>query len=201
MSQLPSPQPFLKERLLLVEGKTPFAFFGAILKHLNLSDVIDIRNFGGVSEFRKYTSGLRIAADFRRVVKTIGVIRDAEDSYEGAIHSVQAAVKDAKLDEGHTWKYFILPDNSSPGMLETLCWQSIQDQKKLNCVNGFLECCEKSGAVTWPKGHHSHKARIQTYLATFPDKLQIFPGTAAMAGIWDWNAEAFAPVIDFIQTL
>lgn len=194
-----APKSFTRDRVLLVEGDTPLKFFEAVLKHLRLSDAIDVRNFGGVNDFRRFLRTLAVASEFRQNVKSVGVIRDAEHNAADALTSVRNAVRDAGLADVVTWKYFILPDNSSTGTIETLCWSSVPKGGVRDCVESFVSCCSRCG-VELPADHTGHKAVVQAYLAT-RKPIQIKPGTAAQAGLWDWTAEEFAPVINFVSEL
>ena len=71
------PKQFDYPKLLLVEGKTPLDFFDALTQKLGLQDIIEIRNFGGVSELRPYLKTIPKVSSYS-VLKSIGICRDAE---------------------------------------------------------------------------------------------------------------------------
>ena len=71
---------------LLVAGNDPRNFFEAFIRHLSLAN-IQIQNFGGVNELRGFLRALADAPGFYEVVKSLGIVRDAEMSAERAFQS------------------------------------------------------------------------------------------------------------------
>src|SRR6266849_5180434 len=123
--------PITYSRVLLVEGKSSFQFFKALLRVLRLLNLIEIRNFGGVTDFSAYLEALVATPGFTNVV-SLGIIRDAEDSAQAAFASVCSSLRTARLDQPERpssvtsgsprVSVFILPDCAASGMLETfLC--------------------------------------------------------------------------------
>ncbi len=125
---------------LLVEGKDHLNFFEALIEHLSLENV-QIQDFGGVNELRSFLPALVNMPNFHEIVESIGIVRDAESSSEGAFQSVQTSLTNAKLSVPHNLEeptatlpkvtVLILPGNNRQGMLETLLCESFA---------GFLEC-------------------------------------------------------------
>ena len=85
----PKPERITKKAWLLVEGKDPLNFFGGLCNELSLSQKLQIMNFGGVKELRGFLIGLRGASGFADV-KSIGIIRDAEEDSTRAFQSVKS---------------------------------------------------------------------------------------------------------------
>lgn len=206
-SPLP-PVPVSLPKLLLVEGDTPMHFFEALLRHLKLDKEIEIRNFRGVGDFKTFIIGLANSADFQRVVTSVGVVRDAEDKPASAAHaSVTYALTAAGLTSARTppvqTSIFILPDNTNPGMLETLCMAAVKNEPSLAgahaCVEAFFTCLAHGG-VALAGGPSLAKHQAQAYLASRP-KPQMFPGTAAYQHYWPWDNPAFDPLKDFLRAL
>jgi hypothetical protein len=94
----PPPAPILLTKLMLVEGDTPMHFFEAMLRHLKLENEIEIRNFRGVGDFKTYLVNLADTDEFKRLVTSLGVVRDAETQpATAARQSIEAALLAAGL--------------------------------------------------------------------------------------------------------
>lgn len=78
---------------LLVEGNDQRNFFEAMVERLKLLDV-QVRDFGGVTELRRYLAAFVNEPGFRQV-RRIGIVRDAETSAEGAFASVRSSLENA----------------------------------------------------------------------------------------------------------
>ena len=63
---------------LLVEGKDAENFFRGFVQRLSLPE-IEVRDFGGVDQFRHVLAAFVVAPNFG-AVRSIGVVRDAEQS-------------------------------------------------------------------------------------------------------------------------
>jgi len=204
----PPPGPLRLPKLLLVEGDTPMHFFEALLRHLGLADQVEIRSFRGVGDFRTFLRGIASTTEFRRLVTSLGVARDAEDRPAvDARQSVTAALTAVGLIPPppplQRTSVFILPDDTDPGMIETLCMEAVRAEPALapahGCVEDFFRCLT-GRAVPLPGEPRLAKNRAQAYLATRPES-QLFPGVAAYRGYWPWGSPAFVPLIQFLQAL
>ena len=194
------------EKVLAVEGWDAHRFFRYFLKHLKLEDQIEIRNFGGVSQFRTYPKTLKVIEGFWRVV-SLGIIRDAEADAHKAFEDVRHALKEADLpapatprslaDGSPRVSVYILPDCANSGMLETLVWKSVQQDPVISCVQEYFECLE-SRDVEGPR--NEHKARLLAVLASRP-KPTPYIGRAAQFGYWDYESPAFSDLREFLQSL
>lgn len=201
------PVPITLEKLLLVEGATPMHLFEALLRHLGLSGQVEIRDFRGVGDFRTFVRDLAKTAEFQTLVRSVGVIRDAEQDTAAARQSVTDALAAAGLTPAGTpgvrTSIFILPDNANPGMIETLCMQAVKQEPNLaaagGCVDEFFLCLQRSG-VAVPTDNRFAKHQAQAFLATRPE-VQLFPGVAAYRGYWPWDSPAFDPLKQFLRSL
>jgi hypothetical protein len=98
---------------------------------------------------------------------------DAEDEPAGTCRSVidnfakagLAASANAREFSQGTPRvgYFVMPDESSPGMIETLCLRSVEDDPALACVDAYFLCLE-SKRISHPR--NMNKARTQAFLAS-----------------------------------
>lgn len=191
---------------LLVEGNDQRNFFRAMLRHMNLGGV-QIHNFGGVDELRAYAANLADSDEFSQIVKSVGIVRDAEGSAESAFRSVQGALRNAgmnvpnapgvKTDGSPSVSVFILPDNESGGMLETLLCRTFEDTPMNGCIDGFFDCVS---GETGERPHRPEKSRAHAYIATTPEP-QVSVGVAAQRGYWNLDHAAFGGVRRFLQSL
>jgi len=210
-ARLPPPPsaPIVLTKLLLVEGDTPIHFFEAMLRHLGLEREIEIRNFRGVGDFKTYLINLADTDEFKRLVTSLGVVRDAEKQpATAARQSVEAALLAAGLTPNRTppikTSVIILPDNTNAGMIETLCMSAVQAEPSLSsaysCVEDFFACLVRNG-IALPAAPVLDKNRAQAYLATRQD-VQMFPGLAAYRNHWGpWTNPVFQPLLHFLQAL
>ncbi len=193
------PQPVALEKLLLVEGETPAHFFEAALKEIGLASEVEIRSYGGISQLAGYLGVLGSTAEFKAKVRSVGVVRDAEDDPAAARRAVEAAVRGAGLAPAVKVAIAILPDDNTAGMIETLCVRTVDSTPLFECVSQFLTCAEDKGAVL-PQGPIRAKHQVQAYLATLPNP-QMMPGLAAYKGAWPFSHAAFAAVRAFLLGL
>ena len=191
---------------MLVEGNDERNFFGAMLRHLNM-DGVQIQNFGGVDNLRNFLTTFARLDDFLESVGSVGIVRDAETSAEPAFRSVQGALRNAgmnvpnapgvKIDGSPSVSVFILPDNESGGMLETLLCRTFEDTPMNGCIDGFFDCVS---GETGERLHRPEKSRAHAYIATTPEP-QVSVGVAAQRGYWNLDHAAFGGVRRFLQSL
>jgi hypothetical protein len=193
----PAPVPITLSKVLLVEGQTPVHFFEALLQHLGLSEQIEIRDFGGVKDLRAALDALVSSSEFRGLVESLGVVRDAESEARAARQSVDDALAAADLPTNLRTSVFILPDNNRPGMIETLCLDSVRDQAVFACVEEFFECANRHGIGASAK---VAKCYAQAFLA-LQERLEPYPGRAAYHGYWPWDSPAFDELNEFLGQL
>lgn len=193
-----APQAIQLEKVLLVEGETPKHFFEALAKHLGISPKVEVRSFGGIKQLGDFLALLSSLPSYREKVKSLGIIRDAENDYTTAHDAVFGALGQTKVDRGIV-KVFILPDNRSPGMIETLMLQSIAEKPHYPCINGFLECARAQG-VTFPADITLAKNQAQIHLATL-NEVQMMPGFASYHKAWPLDHACFGALRDFLLAL
>ena len=193
-----------QETLLLVEGLDDARFFDAFLRYTGKSGY-QIASANGRGNFRTFLrETLRGSPNFRRL-RSIAVIRDADESAASAFQSVQDAIDRAGFPappqafssaQSGTLKVSvaILPDGQQPGALEDLCLRSVAQHPAIHCVDEYLSCLEASGISTEQSG----KSRLHAFLSAGADPgLRI--GEAADAGVWDWDSDAFRQLGEFLE--
>ena len=191
---------------LLVEGNDQRNFFEAFKKHLSLED-IQIRSYGGGQDLREYLKGFVRIEGFDSV-HSLGVVRDAENSFENTLRSIQGSLRDVGLavpdypalrsGKNPAVSVSILPDNMRPGMLETLLCETFVGTPRDSCIESFLQCISDIDvdAVKRPA-----KARAWAYLTTQPDPHHSV-GYAAMKGYWgELSQPVFEGIREFLLSL
>lgn len=163
--------PITKPKVLLVEGRDEEFLFLALIKKLGLDD-IDIRAFGGVAQFRSRVKTLPRISGYG-TVRSIGVVRDADDDTESAFQSVCDSLLDAGLPQPDEplqatgsdprVSVMIVPTRARTGMLEDVCLASVADDPAMLCVEEFFECL---GRAQRRIPTHLSKARVRTFLAS-----------------------------------
>ena len=199
--------PITCSKVLIVDGMDAFYFLKALLAHLRLRRHIEIRNYGGNSELANYLETLPVISGFDGVA-SLGIVRDAEDQEAGAaFQSVCGGLGRAGLgvpdmpmalsNSTPQVSVYILPDCQRPGMLETLCPETIADDPTVQCIDRYYECLRTEG-VDHPR--NLTKARAQAFLASRP-RFVAHIGQAAHAGYWAWGSPALGRLKQFLRTL
>ena len=203
---MPRPNAIRSRIQVLVEGNDQRNFFEAVVDHLGLEGV-QIQNFGGVDELRPFVSDIAKSEEFADVVESLGIVRDAEVSAQSAFQSVQSSLRNAELPvpngpreiagSSPSVSVLILPDESSPGMLETLLCKTFEDTPINDCIESFFECVRTATneEIKRPEKSHAH-----VYLATQHDP-HVSVGVAAKNGYWDLDHPAFNDVRQFLLSL
>ena len=199
------PEIIERKKQLLVEGNDQRNFFEELVGRLSLS-AIQLQNYGGVNELREF---LRVFAAMREFAKvgSIGIVRDAERKPAvSAFDSVRSSLKRANLPVPEraggrntgppAVTVFILPDNESPGMLETLLHKSFANTPEDRCVDAYIGCLRQAGiSVVRPD-----KARVHAWLASRPNP-HVSAGVAAQKGYWDFDHPVFDDLRAFLSGL
>ena len=138
-------------------------------------------------------------------VRGLAIVLDAETDAAATFQGVRDALIAANLPTPETaggiapgtlrLGVFLVPDNQSPGKIETLCLNSVQNDPAWPCLDIFFNCIRDRGGH-WPE--NMDKARAQAFLATRP-KPALPVGLAALEGYWDFTSAAFAPLTAFLR--
>ena len=197
--------PESKPKLLLVEGRDEELVLGALLRHLGIYDV-QVQNYGGKNRLGYFLATVTGEPNFDRI-RSLGIVRDADDNAHSALESVQSSLRNVDLPipqnfldpvgNAPTVSVFIMPDNSGPGALERLCLNAWAGDPAMSCVDAFMQCVQDNVDMT---PNAADKARVHAFLASreTPD-LRL--GLAAQQGYLPWNNPAFAALSTFLQNL
>ena len=192
---------------LLVEGNDQLNFFRAFVRRLGIPN-IQVQNFGGVDELTLFVEALASTDEFKDRVRSLGIVRDSEvrpassafQSVQGTLVSAGLPVPDqmaTPFGSSPSVSVLILPDNESPGMLETLLCRAFDGTHVGQCIESFLEC---ASAVTGEGLHRPDKARAHAYIATRRDPY-LSVGVAAQRSYWDLDHAVFDGIRNFIRSL
>ena len=142
------PQPIALPKQLVVEGFDALRFFNALLRAQGYPD-IQVQNFGGNSQLHDVARHLDETRWFSGVT-SLAVVRDAERDPDAAFQSICTALRRARLAfPGGAGKFvsgkprigvFILPDEDSPGMLESLCLRAVSADPTIVCIDELMAC-------------------------------------------------------------
>ena len=194
-----------RPKQLLVEGNDQRNFFEALIRHHSLPD-IQIQDYGGGDELRVFLPAFVKAPNFDSIT-SLGIVRDAEGSAQATFQSVQGSLGKVNLpvptnagvrQSGNPdVSVLILPDEGSPGMLETLLCRTFEDTTVDHCIDDFFKCVEASSNTSIK---NPDKARAFTFLTTTPNPRHSV-GVAAQQGVWNLDDDAFEEVRDFLMAL
>ena len=211
-------RPITQRKQLLVEGRTPELFFRAMISHLKLQE-IELHDFGGYTQLRPFLKAFCARPEFKENVHSLGIVRDAEftvrvgepktepQTVDQAFASVCGALEsaDQQVPAGpgvfttaaRKIGVFILPNCRDPGMLETLCLESVHSPQIDQCIEQYFACMARAGH---PQPANMTKAKTFAFLAA-KEIYDPLVGRAAQKGIWPWQSPVFKPLEDFLLTL
>ncbi|MGV8120130.1 MAG: DUF3226 domain-containing protein [Candidatus Xenobiia bacterium LiM19] len=194
-----------KSTIIVVEGADEENLFESLLKKLGVSDY-DVKKVEGKGNFKTKLPTLIKGSGFRSNVKTLLVVRDADENAESAFESIKNIIKKAGLKAppkpGEFSKgvprigIFIMPGSSDKGMLEDLCLRSVEKHPAMKCVNEFSNCISK---LDIPPRNLS-KARAQAFLAAMPEIINCV-GLGGRKNYWDFDSPAFSDLREFLKKL
>jgi hypothetical protein len=195
-----------KIKLLIVEGNHERDFFEAWVERNRITD-IQVMPIGGKTLIAESLRNLGKQRDFP-TVRSLVIIRDADDDPTGAFQSVCSALQGANLPIPNEFEQFITqdalkvavvitPGNNRKGALEELLLETVVADPLLPAAVTYIDSAvsrlNDDGIRSAPPHHKQGKAKIHAFLATFeePDK---DPGKAALAGVWNFNHPALDPI-------
>lgn len=181
-----------RAHLLLVEGATDQAVIAALIEHESLED-FQVHDMKGKDDWRNLITAMRKTSGFRRMVKSIGLVRDADDNGHDQLQSCIAALQGAGLPTptaaGHlvagppAVAIEIVPSVDTTGAIEALCLKSF-DRARRDCVHGYFECLQGKDPA------YTDKAEVQAYVAGLEPHCQSL-AVAARSGRLDLAHEVF----------
>lgn len=199
-----------KPILLLVEGRDDRMLFSGLLQHLGRTQEVAVEEYGGKAGLRGYLDPLRIRGGFESL-QALVVVRDADNDCKTALQSVRDALDQygfgrpveplAFTAASPRVAAIIIPCGEKTGSLENMCLQAVMDDPAMQCVRRYGECLD-AAAAGGQLNLCPNRAKIlaNAFLASRRDpSLKI--GEAARADVWNWDHEAWKPLIDFIKSM
>ena len=203
--------------LLLVEGNDEYWFCIQLLKSIGFNsnpEQLDIQVID-MEGNQNFSSSLNLITKLPKFdqVTTIGFIRDAEQNtatsaYSSTCDSIKKFISnfpipeigEVKSENGLSCGIFITPDNSTCGMLETVCLESVKTNPLYKESEVYVDNAESLLPESDRKKYNKPKAMVQTYLA---GQLKIVNtlANAAKRNIWDYSNPVFAGIVSFIRKL
>ncbi len=195
------------DRILFVEGNDDSNLIRKMLAELSFES-IQVIPVGGKYEFSAYIQAvLGRASTDGIVLRSIAVLRDADDYPDRAMQSLSDALKSLGLQPPKAHNdfsasspsvgIFIMPDGESPGSVEHLCWRSVKDTPAAQCVDTYMECLKESQAL---QSKQRAKTQVHAYLAA-QEEPSTTVGVGARKGYWPLDHRAFAPLKEFLSEL
>ena len=201
----------VKSHLILCEGRDGLRFCIEMLAHFSSENVafnnFQALDFGGITELKEYLRLLLLRPGFADV-RSITVIRDAEDNAEGAVQSILNSFSScclprpsgpgqpAESDVDNLKTGFVLFPNCSAnpaaGTLEDLCLAILADKNApevLETVDSTLS------SYTFKR---RHKNRLHTYLSLTDKYVSLKIGEAAKAEAFAFSGPALEALKDFL---
>ncbi len=191
---------------LLVEGEDDKRIFECLLRQTGSED-FQVTQFGGKHNLRAFLVNLTAMDDFS-TVKSIGIVRDADDNAKGVVQSIRDSLRRSDLpsprstlqmvkgDSRPDVVYLVVPHGDERGAIEDVCLKSVQ-KDHLRCVDKYMQCLDE---VT-PNGYEPvSKSLAHAYLAT-RERPGLRVGEAADAGYWDFDSPSFQPLRELISLL
>ena len=198
--------------LLLVEGRDDESFFRQIIERRNDQNMQIIR-FDGKDNLGEFlTNNLIPRLKPNIIVKTIGIVRDADNSYERAFQSIGDSLRTAGLPsppkpltyadgmlEGDAIRViaYVMPDNNSNGDLESLCLKAVSESPAMACVDYYFDCLKSINHVP----RQESKARLRAFLSANQDNPNLLIGHAIAADVLRWDSPAFAEIHRFLDLM
>ena len=184
--------------LILCEGVDALYFLKCFLDGRKKSQqefsLFRVYNFGGISELKKYLTSLAKLSEFEDVVRSITIIRDAEnsassacDSIKGALRSLRFAVPETPClparDMGSSYPdittgFLLFPTCSASikdGTLEDLCLNILKKED----ASSILATVDKALAPYKENLPRLHKNKLHSFFSLTNEYVSLKIGEAA----------------------
>jgi hypothetical protein len=197
------------ERVLVVEGYSDLLFYAEVLEAVGKLDGVFIKHFNGREDLQtKLETFLTPQLLLSKV--SIGIVVDADASAVKAATNLsslltkltgQTVVQSSWTTATPRLGFFIAPDGTSSGEIETLVWRAWADDpgnaKAQKCVETYCDCMGKAGFHP----QSPDKGLVSSLLAIRnDDDPRLGPGARAR-NIFDFNRPEYKPLKDFLSAI
>lgn len=185
----------------------------ALSDNPTFANSVQVIDFGGITQLATRLELLRVSPEYE-MVKSLLIIRDAETNAQGAVSSVQSALRKTGFSvpdgpgvvkEGMPKIGFLLfptCDNlPTTGALEDLCYSILSEDPESPVfpeITSFIQQMEEKGIRTYPR---KFKTLIHTYFSVTDDYVSLKIGEAAKAGAFNWEHPKLKPLRNFMTEL
>lgn len=195
---------FEHPHLVLVEGADDAGVLAEIIEHEELEGfhIHDMQGNTG------WPTSLRVAAldpGFRRTVRSIGLVADADDSPDRTFQRCESVLLAAGLPRPEDvgpgsirTRILVMPDGANSGAIEDM-FLGMADVDRLEHVDNYFSRLLGSG-LAHAQGSALSKARLQAYLAGMPAVARNVTG-AIRKGLFDLGHPALDHVKEFLRSL
>ncbi len=197
-------------KLLLVEGNDDQGFFQKLIEEEVSIDNIQVHSMKGKDNFR--TPDLKsivIAPNFKKTVKSLGIIRDANNDASATFSGICTVLKNLSLtvpsqpmeiiNGNLKIGVLVIPPNTPKGELEDLCLSLIKGYAEMECIDNYFGCLkQKLPSHKFPK--NLSKAKIKAFLASRRESVPHL-GTAAQSGYFPLDHNILEGIKVFLKSL
>jgi hypothetical protein len=199
------PKKIIHSTILLVEGDDDEKFFTYFLKYekINTDDIHFISTKGSFN--KEFVNLLVKRPNFKRIVKVLVVIRDAETNIQSTFEGIVEKFDDTFLtlpNKPNSSTNFVpkvgvylIGNGIDIRMLEDLCLKTVKNNPEMKCVNTFCKCVSE---LKDNKPKNPSKAKAQAFLASKPIYAAHI-GLGAKEGYWNFDSTELDEIRDFIK--
>jgi len=199
------------DRLLLVEGYSDLLFYAELLKALGRHEGVFIKPVTGRSNLTVNLDTF-LTPQLLAEKTAIGLIVDADTNAQGISDSLSGVLSKVtgQVVSAGNWTngkprigFFVVPDGSSSGEIESLVWQAWAgdpaNSRSRQCVESYVGCMNEAGF----QPHSPHKGLISSLLAIrYDEDPRLGPGArGAREGIFDFTRPEYNPLKTFLSKL
>lgn len=199
---------------ILVEGIDELNFFQAFIRHAfgkKKSSKIQVHSYEGIPKFKKFLRSFS-AVPQPVEIRSVGIVRDADESETSALQSLRDTMESADLnwpipDEVNipaqgapSVTALILPGDGQPGALETLLCDTLRDELT-TCIDEYFECAERWTEAANQLTAQRDKGRAKVYLAARKPPDISVSSSVQSEKYWDFDHHAFGIVRDFLEVV
>jgi len=196
----------MKPKLVLCEGKDDKAVVEGLLVHLKIESQVSVESIDSRDNLGNYLRALTQKPEFvRQEVESLGIILDADDDSGGNWRRIVEHVRNAfkvvllapasKVGNKPGIAGILVPADGRPGMLETVCLETVRSEREYGCFEEYVSCVERVA------GRELHpKAKFRAWMASQPT-YDFLIREAAWKNLLPWDHEAFESLRVFLRLL
>ncbi len=178
---------------VFVEGRDDKCFIRSLLQYLDVANVGTALIGGGVSKLPSVAPQIQRSRDAGNY---IAVVLDANSDFSKRRDEFQRCKDQLELPVD---RFFLLPNDSDPGCLETLLEQmAVSNHRAVyDCFDKYETCLQSHGTYQLP----NLKARIYAYCEALKIETHASKRNYENPSYWDLNTTALEPLKRFLRDL